>query len=393
MKTTLLITQRMDKRSSASTSILTLIEKAFSNEIESGLVSLNANETLIILVESASVSLRYKVVNKAKTYILNIITDQESALSFHAMDIFVNGFSRCARKNNLNVIKAFDEPSQILCTRLYNPLTRFERLLRKLVYEIVVKTYGSAWYKNTIQDLKNHCEEISEVYKGIEKKSVQNHTKLIEAALEEMDYESLNKYLFSKNSPKAYSEVLEKELSNEKLLTMSKADIVDVIENSRPKSLWERLFNDLFELNDLENELSTIRKYRNKVMHARCISYEEYQTLHKLLKKWNILIEKAIEKNEVKDYNPFQSVSIIQTLSELKGLFAKLSLPTDDSIKESLNRVAKTITVGMKAAMSINDFDLSVFTKNLLCLNQLAISPSNTLNQIDKDDVEGNAVD
>ena len=103
-------------------------------------------------------------------------------------------------------------------------------------------------------------------------------------------------------------------------------------------------------------------------------------------------IERAIEKNEDKDYNPFQSISIIQALSELSGLFAKLSIPAEDSIKKSLDKVAKNITVGMKAALSVNGFDSSVFARNLLRLNQLAISPSISPSQIDQDD-EGNAVD
>ena len=391
MKTTLVITQRTDQKTPKRIDIDAMIKDVFSKDIESGVVQLDNNRKLSVLVKRKYVSIEYSFVKTKKIHILDIITVDETATSFRAMEFFLNRFTKNEHKKDFNIIKAYDEPSQVLCARLYKPLTTFERALRKLVYEIVVKTYGSSWYKKTIEDLTNNCKELKDVYEKVKTSTEQNHLNQIEVALEELDYASLNKYLFSKVSPKNYSEVLEKDLSDGRISKMSKDEIVSIIHASRPKSLWERLFNDYAELSDLETELLVIQKLRNKVMHAKSITYNEYQTLNKLLKKWNALIEKAIEQTEISDYSEIQNINIIQSLSGLEGLIKTITKPASDSLIRSVQMITESITEGLKDTIKVfTNYDWSLFTKNLLLLSGLELDELNDENDKDDDNQDDN---
>jgi hypothetical protein len=142
-------------------------------------------------------------------------------------------------------------------------------------------------------------------------------------------------------------------------------------------SLWERLFHNYAELNDLETELSAIQKLRNKVMHAKSITYNEYQTLNKLLKKWNALIEKAIEQTEVSDYTEIQNISVIQSLSALEGLIEAIVKPARECLIASSQKIMKSVIGDLKGTISlISNVDLSSFTRNLLSLSGLDLSNS-----------------
>ena len=293
MKITLLLTIRVNSNSDSSININALLKKIFSEEVESETVIFIDNHTIQFVVGKDLVLIKYSLVRSKKNYILNFETDRENASSIKTMELLHNRISIRLNSEGLNVIKAYDEPSQILGSRIYKSLTRFECLLRKLVYEIVVKTYGSDWFRETIEKF-NHNKEFKNIYDDVSKRSRQDNVNKIEVALEEMDYESLSKYLFSRRSIKEYAEVLENDLSDDNLAKMSQDEIVSIIKASRPISLWELLFKYIYDFDDLEEDLKTIHIFRNKVMHTKSIKYDEYQKVKKLLNKWNPLIEKAI---------------------------------------------------------------------------------------------------
>ena len=389
MKITLIITRRTDKQAPKRLDINALIKSVFSKDVEAGIVQFVEGRKLLVKGKSKYVPIEYSFVKTKKVHILDVSTKDETVDSFIAMEYFLKQFTINAHKEDFNIIKAFDEPSQVLCSRLYKPLTKFERSLRKLVYEIVVKAYGSAWYKNTIEDLTNNCKALKEVYEKVSISADQNHINKIECALEELDYASLCKYLFSKASPMSYSEVLEKELSDEKLSEMTKDDMVKIIHDSRPRSLWERLFHDFTELSDLEREIPDIHSLRNKVMHAKSVTYDEYQTLKKLLVKWNTLIEKAIEQTEVNDYSEIQNISIIQSLSELGELITAITRPISESLINSAQLMTETVVKAVEATVSpIMNLDWSSFTRNLISLSGLVLSEPENEQAINESDNE-----
>lgn len=395
MKTTLIISLRTDQDIRKKVDIDDLINDVFSNDKESGVIKIEDNRRISVQVKKKYVPIEYAFIKTKKIHILDISTLDETVSSFIAMEYFLNRFTKNEHKKYINIIKAYDEPAQVLCARLYKPLTIFERALRKLVYEIVVKTYGSSWYKKTVEDLINHCKDLKQVYDKVNSGSAQDHANRIEFALEELDYSNLCKYLFSKVSPKSYSDVLEKDLSDDNLSKMSNDEIVNIIHSSRPKSLWDRLFHDFTELSDLESEISEIQKLRNKVMHAKSISYSEYQTLNKLLIKWNALIKKAIEQTEVNDYSEMQNISIIQSLSVLEGLIENITKPVSESFISNSQMIMETVMDGLKDTIDlITNIDWSSFARNLLSLSGLDFNePEDESPASDIDDEDDNPDD
>lgn len=369
---TLIVSRRFDTKTAKSFNLKSLIIDAFNNEISDGIVSIGDDNTFSVCEKHNIVKLQYEYIKTNKAHIINISTEHENISAFCAMEKFYQKFSIIVRMNEFNIIKAYDGSSQVLCSRLYKPLSQFERVLRKLVYEIVVKTYGSSWYKETVENLRNNSKEINHIYGELSQRAKGDHNNQIECALEEMDYESLKNYLFVETPAKSISELLVSELSDENVAKMTKDEIIERIQNSRPQSLWNRLFSSHTELSGLQTDFSQIHMLRNKVMHAKSISYDEYKELNNLLNKWIMLIENAIKKNEIDDFSPIQNISIIQSLSLLGDAIKLCYMPsTEKSLEGALESIRSSLSFLSDKYFNFLHADVSTFTKNIITLSSL----------------------
>ncbi len=322
MKTTLLFFLKKPKtKSKYEKKIDDFVYDALADEVASGHVILGENKRIVVDAGKHNAELWYSVSQMKNMIIFDLYTNDTNQCSFQASELVLNCFSKTEVRKDFNIAKVYDEPSQLLCEWLYNPLTVFERSLRKLIYEIVVKFYGSEWYKKTVQIFMSVCDKFNELNDQVRMKANQNHVDYIESALEQMTYGDLIAYLFEKKTSMPYQELVENDLSSDNLKHMTKIEIVHRINSSRAKSLWEKLFNKYTELENLEKDMSRIQLLRNTVMHAKSITYEEYISCSELLKKWNALLEKTITENEKEEYSTSQNVVITESLNELLSYY------------------------------------------------------------------------
>lgn len=71
---------------------------------------------------------------------------------------------------------------------------------------------------------------------------------MVESALNELTYEQLKEYLFTPFCGRNISEVLEQELSESSVEELSKEEILDIVNQCRSESLWNRFFRSINSL-------------------------------------------------------------------------------------------------------------------------------------------------
>ena len=73
-------------------------------------------------------------------------------------------------------------------------------------------------------------------------------------------------------------------------------ELVDYIENIRPKSDWDRLFlPQIGEISNIEESIDNLRKLRNRVAHCIFFRKEHYEECLKLLDGLNKQLNKALK--------------------------------------------------------------------------------------------------
>lgn len=391
MKITAIITSRdPQNKSKLQTDIDELINSVFSPMVEDERVILAPNSVRIKQKQWVDVS--YKTIRLDKSLILELATQKENRDSYMAIEFFWESITKTQLRKRINIQKGFDEPSHILCVRLYKPLGLFERNLRKMVYEIVTKVYGGDWYKRTLEDFVDHCNDHKTLSTIVKKNSEQDKVKVFEAALEEMTYSNLIVYLFGQTTLKPYSTFLEDDLSDENLKKLSKDEIVIKIQSNRPRSLWDRLFSEYDQLKDLPDDIKEIQSLRNKVMHAKTVSYSEYDNLKKLLLKWNPLIEAACLKNETKKYDSELNISAIYSLSNISMMVQNISKMIEATIPQididSILATTKTIADSFGQCIDLySSIDFSSLIAPFIALGDISpLSDDESKNDDSSDD-------
>jgi len=190
-------------------------------------------------------------------------------------------------RKNYRIITIYDDSSRYFCDKASIIVSKFERALREFIYLTVIQAYEGDWVEKTIsKEIENSHKE-----KGI------NQKQYIENALEEFSFYDYINYLFNERE----------EWSNEKIIEECKVEIKKqnpnincikgILEKSVKISLWDRLFYN-YNIKLVKEDLEIIRSSRNKVMHNKDLSFSEFNSTKKLLKK----LTKALE-NEIININ------------------------------------------------------------------------------------------
>lgn len=244
--------------------------------------------------------------------------------------------------NDLSITKSFDGISMLLCEKLYPLFGEFERKLRYLVLLVLTKAFGDNWDKETVPD---------ELEKSVKKKTRGNYnTKKI---LEQLDLHEMQSFLFDKRE-KNINALLDTVFSREALDSKSKEDIIDIINDSRPVSLWERNFHDIGDAEKWEQDINSIRACRNNIAHHKSIKYQEYLSSLKVLKGIISNLDKAIIKIKERDFtdeNRFDVLTRFELLSQLNDKLASLFTSYDmtninRTIGSALNNLSRTNSKG-----------------------------------------------
>ena len=205
-------------------------------------------------------------------------------------------------RKNYRIITIYDDSSRYFCDKVSVIVSKFERTLREFIYLTVIQAYEGKWVENTIS---------KEIKKSHKEKGV-NQKQYIENALEEFSFYDYINYLFNERE----------EWSNEKIIEECKVEIKKqnpnincikgILEKSVKISLWDRLFYN-YNIKLVKEDLEVIRSSRNKVMHNKDLSFSEFNSTKKLLKKLTKALENEIININEEKYKENVNVTAVYT--------------------------------------------------------------------------------
>lgn len=205
-------------------------------------------------------------------------------------------------RKNYRIITIYDDSSRYFCDKVSVIVSKFERTLREFIYLTVIQAYEGKWVENTIS---------KEIEKSHKEKGV-NQKQYIENALEEFSFYDYINYLFNERE----------EWSNEKIIEECKVEIKKqnpnincikgILEKSVKISLWDRLFYN-YNIKLVKEDLEVIRSSRNKVMHNKDLSFSEFNSTKKLLKKLTKALENEIININEEKYKENVNITAVYT--------------------------------------------------------------------------------
>lgn len=197
-------------------------------------------------------------------------------------------------EKDYHFIIAYDGVSEYYCNKAYPKYQRFERQLRHLIFKVVTKSYGNLWTSITMNaELKNRLKKDIPSQKGIAKSDL-----LIEQALYEMSLGQLIDYLFYAESTDFYEE-LDNNYPTEKLSSLSKEELIDILEKARKPSVWNTFLAKEITVDQPITKLNYLKENRNKVAHCKFFYKADYELSLSYLDTFTPEIEKAIENNAI----------------------------------------------------------------------------------------------
>ena len=318
----------------------TVFGDSFSND-ELILDSSLWNENKGVVILGCAVSSR----SSNSSIILSV--DDYKKNSILAIEYATQKIIKGEHRKDFYITKSYDEISQHLAKPLYEQLTLFERKLRRLIYEIVIKSFGGKWFEQTFYLKKDLVNRISE-------SSHKNIVKEFENVLEDMTYSDLTSYLFTKVPSKELENMLNDELSPDRISNYSKEDLARTIEQLRPYSLWDRLFANNKELSGLQEEIHSIRDIRNKVMHAKTISYIESSNSTKILKTWISKLDNEYEHIKNHEYSSSDIWQIMNSFNAIAEAFKNALEPSFEALSSIQTGISSVIADTLKSIASID---------------------------------------
>lgn len=279
------------------------------------------------------------------------------------------------------IINAYDAISEYYCNLIFSKFAHFERLFRRLMFNIYVLNYGTEYYEKTINK-----EIIDKAKSNIRvKKNKEEH--YLKEFFYSLDYNDLQTILFKPNWTSIDEVEKEKFLSNhDDLSTLTDMELRKFIENTKPKSDWDRLFKSKVQLTTIEKDIDYIRKQRNKVAHSKSFTYVEYNDSSKILNKLLKAVNEVIKLTEDKDFleknlEGFQSN--IHNLSEALELFSSKLVETmapmiqlQTHISDMLKPFAEKISI-LQQAMNPYYEPIGKWALNMVEIDNAASSDEN----------------
>lgn len=193
-------------------------------------------------------------------------------------------------RNKFTVTK--DEGKLLMCTTLYPNLMKIETRLRSLVNQIIMQVNGDKWKS----EIHNKTKQAGN------KRDKQDD-------LDEIFLETLVSILFE-------IDVNSNKQIPDNLSDLSKNDLIDIINKIKFKSFWEEAFPNI----KLQKEqMDILIKTRNKVMHFKDITFNDFTQATKTCDKVLKLIEKA--ELSIKGKRIILSKSLLETLSKISDMF------------------------------------------------------------------------
>lgn len=323
-----------------SDSVPSLFQKLFNANIEDLLDSQSKNNNIVsskklkdlfykrkkgnfnIILEDGSIhKINYKFTCVNSSYYLDIIVIESRKIDGITILEKINSIlletGNDINKNYL-IIKSYDIVSEFYCNKVYPKLNKFERKLRKLLYLIYTGRFEIDYFKKTTPD-----ELQKNIKSKIKSKNTNKKKKELDYAqvfFELFDFNDLQSLLFDTKWTDLEKEEIENFLNDNRNLTLiSDAKLRSFISSIRPKSDWERFFENKKLSQDIAETIKTIGTLRNSVAHNKSFNKEQYTIMCELLKKTEKEINKAIIITETEDFIRINTDKIQRTLQNFSN--------------------------------------------------------------------------
>ncbi len=130
---------------------------------------------------------------------------------------------------------------------------------------------------------------------------------------------------------------------------LSSKELIDCIDNIRPKSDWDRLFlPQIGEISNIEESIDQLRKLRNKVAHCKLFRKEHYEECLELLKVLNKQINKALKivmNIDFQELNAqYASDELHKALEILQESLTAMSRSITNMMSESFKQITSVVT-------------------------------------------------
>jgi 8-oxo-dGTP diphosphatase len=252
------------------------ILKDVSSDMGDGKIIIDSSEVFYSLKRGSSFSrYRLELISKGR---LNIAVSDLLKLDKSIMT--------SPEQKHFTITRYYDGVSESFCERLYPKYARYERELRQLVVLVLSKAMGPEWAKQTLSD-----EQMGNIRKRAKGNISTNDI------IENLDLAELENYLFERVGH-SYEEIIGLQHASTNLNEKEKEELLNLLDQMKPKSLWERNFAHLGKQEDWEIPIKAVHAVRNKVAHHKTTSEIEFKETQKALNKLSTKIESTVDKIE-----------------------------------------------------------------------------------------------
>lgn len=250
-------------------------------------------------------------------------------------------------------IISYDAISEYYCNKIIPKLNSLERNLRKLLFNIYIVNFGRNYYQaTTSEEFQAKIKSMIHA-RGNKEKKEEERLKQFFYSFEFNDIQTL---LFTP-SWTSFDENIKKKFLDEHqdLSKLSDDQLRKAFSDFSIKSDWERFFDKKVNIDEIEEVIEDIRKYRNKIAHFKFFSKSEYFHCEQIMRKLNKAIVKAIQITEEKDFNnknyEYLSDALAEPLMKLAELTHALSASISPGIKalkqfhDGISNVMRSVNV------------------------------------------------
>jgi len=248
-------------------------------------------------------------------------------------------------------ILSYDAVSEYYCNKIYPKLNTLERNLRKLLFNIYIVNFGVHYFEATFsKELQNEVKGNIHAKGSTENKE----TERLQNFFYSLDYGILQKLLFTPTwtdiDQKKKDEFLSK---NTDLSKLSDEKLRERFLHFTLKSDWERFFSEKINIENIEQLIKEIGRFRNMAAHFKFFSKIEYVECSKLIKQLNKAVLTAIKLTEDKDFSEKNSKTF-------RGFLDSLT----KSMEEFQNMITKNIVPVMTEVGTMLQKTFSLFNQN-----------------------------
>lgn len=322
--------------------IKNLIKKEFP-DLDSSNITVQPSRKVFNLEYSIGTEKTTESDNKDIVYHITVSSDHpEKSRQAELLEFFHKKYEVVfSQRKEYHLIVAYDGVSEYYCNKVYPKFQHFERQLRHLVFKIVTKAFGSSWAKKTIEkEMKKRLKNNVNPKDGSSKDDV-----LIEQALYEMTLGQLIDYLFYGEERKAFFEELDDKYPHKCLKSMSKEEIIEVIEQARRKSIWNNFLAKEIKIESPVTKLKYIKQKRNHVAHCKFFYIDDYKIASEYLDEYSPEIDQAIENATIIDALTLSDIAygFVRYISEMAQGAVRALSPAINALADIVNYVNSEI--------------------------------------------------